>query len=116
MRKRNLTKLALTISACFLLSANINANKPESPKAQSVEVEQNLKTVRGFVVDEFGEPMVGVVVKAIGSQKNTVTNTEGKYTLEAFNSDVLKFSQIGVAEKEERVTSSRILNVTLTID
>ena len=120
--KGRIGKVAFAFSASLLLSLNISANKPESAKAEtsetkSIEISQEeLKSVRGFVVDEFGEPMVGVEVKAIGSKKNTITNTEGKYTLMAQESDILKFSQIGMTDKEEKITSSRIVNVSLIID
>lgn len=77
---------------------------------------KNLVKVRGFVVDEFGEPMVGVEIFAEGSSFKAISNTEGKYTVMAKKDDILKFSQFGVKTKKEKVTTSHILNISLAID
>lgn len=113
-------------SICFFLTTSLNAKEinevktsqeSETPTTEVVaETKQNLKKVKGFVVDEFGEPMVGVEVYAVGSEESAVTNAEGKYTVMALESDVLKFSQVGVADKEEKITSSRIVNVSMSIE
>lgn len=70
------------------------------------------KTVRGIVVDEFGEPMVGVIVMTNDSTKTT-TNTEGKYTIKVKLDSSLTFSFPGTKTKKEKVPSSMILNVSL---
>lgn len=75
-----------------------------------------LVKVRGFVVDEFGEPMVGVEVLAEGSDFKAITNTEGKYVVMAKEDDTLKFSQFGVQTKKEKITTSNILNISLSIE
>ena len=111
--------LTITFVVCFLSSTNLEAKNPKSEDTkvlESTERTELLKPVRGFVVDEFGEPMVGVIVNALGSLKSTITNTEGKYTLLANGNDILKFSQIGAVDKEEKITSSRIVNVELAVE
>lgn len=111
--------LTITFVVCFLSSTNLEAKNPKSEDTkvlESTEGTELLKPVRGFVVDEFGEPMVGVIVNALGSLKSTITNTEGKYTLLANGNDILKFSQIGAVDKEEKITSSRIVNVELAVE
>lgn len=101
----------------FAITANATEPKvADSKVVESVENSPALKVVRGFVVDEFGEPMVGVIVDALGSSKSTITNTEGKYSLLANKEDVLKFSQIGAVDKQEKITSSRIVNVALAVE
>lgn len=116
--KSILTKVLLVSTICLLVSLNINAKGPKTSNTEEVTTSNavTLKPVRGFVVDEFGEPMVGVLVDALGSAKSTITNTEGKYSLLANSNDVLKFSQIGSVSKEEKITSSRIVNVELAIE
>lgn len=92
-------------------------NEPELlALSTSTTVTVELVKVRGFVIDEFGEPMVGVEIYAEGSDFKAITNTEGKYTVMAKADDTLKFSQFGVKSKKEKVTSSKILNVSLTIE
>ena len=39
------------------------------------------QTVKGTVLDEAGEPMIGATVKAVGGQGGTVTDLDGNYVL-----------------------------------
>lgn len=41
------------------------------------------QTVKGTVLDENGEPMIGATVKAVGSQGGTVTDMDGHYVLKS---------------------------------
>ena len=38
-------------------------------------------TVKGTVLDENGEPLIGATVKAVGAQGGTITDLDGNYTL-----------------------------------
>lgn len=51
------------------------------------------QTVKGTVLDENGEPMIGATVKAVGSQGGTVTDMDGHYVLKVDK----KVKQIEVA-------------------
>ena len=51
------------------------------------------QTVKGTVLDEVGEPMIGATVKAVGGQGGTVTDLDGNYELKVDQ----KVKQIGVA-------------------
>ena len=51
------------------------------------------QTVKGTVLDENGEPMIGATVKAVGSQGGTVTDMDGNYVLKVDQ----KVKQIEVA-------------------
>lgn len=51
------------------------------------------QTVKGTVLDENGEPMIGATVKAVGSQGGTVTDMDGHYVLKVDQ----KVKQIEVA-------------------
>lgn len=120
--KSHILKVALLSILLVLVFQDVDAKEPKEKREKAIITESltcnsaALQPVRGFVVDEFGEPMVGVEVNALGSSKSTITNTEGKYHLLANNNDVLKFSQIGAIAKEEKITSSRIVNVELAIE
>lgn len=118
LRTNNILKFSFLVAICLFMFQNVEAKEPSKPTVKDADSQhtQIQKTVRGFVVDECGEPMVGVVVCALGSSKSTITNTEGKYSILANMQDVLKFSQIGAIAKEEKITSSRIVNVELAIE
>lgn len=116
-KKTDILKFSLLLAICLFMFQYTEAKEPNKPTIDEVDNHsQPLKPVRGFVVDECGEPMVGVVVCALGSSKSTITNTEGKYSLLANMQDVLKFSQIGAIAKEEKITTSRIVNIELAIE
>ena len=51
------------------------------------------QTVKGTVLDEVGEPMIGATVKAVGGQGGTVTDMDGNYELKVDQ----KVKQIEVA-------------------
>ena len=40
-------------------------------------------TVRGSVVDQNGEPVIGATVKAAGTRVGTVTNANGEFSFKA---------------------------------
>lgn len=74
------------------------------------------RTIRGEVTDELTEetlPGVNVVIK--GTTKGTVTDLNGRYTLQASDGDILLFSFVGMEPKEVEVeTGINIIDVQLT--
>ena len=42
---------------------------------------QNYHLLRGYVVDENAEPLVGVVIRVQNTNEGTVTNEKGQYEL-----------------------------------
>lgn len=71
----------------------------------------------GTVVDKSGEPLIGVNVSIKGTTTGTITDLDGKYTLEAPNSNaVVVFSYIGYKTEEIPVGSQTVINMTLQED
>jgi iron complex outermembrane receptor protein len=64
--------------------------------------------ISGLVTDEISEPLSGVSVVVKGTTTGTITNFDGKYSLEASNGDVLTFSYIGYDSQDVTVTGSTI--------
>ncbi|MDR6786062.1 TonB-linked SusC/RagA family outer membrane protein [Pedobacter africanus] len=61
--------------------------------------------VRGRVVDEKNEPMVGAVIKVKGTQISTSTNSKGEFLLKNVDENVmLVISFLGYEQKEIRAT------------
>ena len=42
---------------------------------------QNAKTVKGQVVDEFGEPLIGASIRIVGTRLGTVADPDGNFEL-----------------------------------
>ena len=73
-------------------------------------------TVSGRVTDQSGEPLIGVTIKAENGGKtvqNTITDMDGKYTVNASTSSKLVFSYVGFQTATETVNGRSVINVTL---
>jgi TonB-dependent SusC/RagA subfamily outer membrane receptor len=80
-------------------------------------VSQNKKTVSGIVKDENGEPIIGANVIEKGTANGTVTDMDGKYTLEVSSSTVvLQLSYIGYLTKEVITTNKSNITIVLKED
>lgn len=72
-------------------------------------------TVTGTVTDENDQPLIGANVSIEKSRKGTVTNEQGKYSIEAMQGDIIRFSYIGY--KTQKVKANRkIIDVKLYPD
>lgn len=56
--------------------------------------------VTGVVKNEKGEPLIGVTVVEVGTNKGTVTDAEGHYVLDVDNKARLKFTYLGHEPRE----------------
>lgn len=72
-------------------------------------------TVKGKVLDELGEPIIGTNVVEKGSTNGTVTDVDGNYTLTLndLSKAVLQFSFIGYNTTEEAVKGRKTIDVRL---
>ncbi len=72
-------------------------------------------TVKGKVLDEFGEGIIGANVVEKGTTNGTITDMDGNYTLSVANSQraILQFSFIGYNTKEETINGRNTIDVTL---
>lgn len=72
-------------------------------------------TVKGKVLDELGEPIIGTNVVEKGSTNGTITDVDGNYTLTLndLSKAVLQFSFIGYNSIEEAVKGRKVVDVKL---
>jgi iron complex outermembrane receptor protein len=71
--------------------------------------------VKGKVIDELGEPIIGANIIEKGAVNGTITDLDGNYSLTISNAQraVLQFSYVGYNTKEEAVGGRSAINVTL---
>ena len=75
------------------------------------------RTITGTVVEaETQTPLPGVSVVVQGTTKGTMTNAEGKFSLDVTDGQILQFSFIGYASKELTVGKSNTIDVQLQTD
>lgn len=89
------------------LSYEINKNiiaihKKEADKQDTKRTMQSgrSKVVKGTVLDERGEPIIGATVKVKGSKTATVTDLDGNFSLEVPEGSQLVVSYLGYADRE----------------
>ncbi len=81
---------------------------------QSLNAQQ---TVKGTILDEKGNPIIAVNVILKGSGTGTVSDLDGKYSIQVPNENaVLEFSFIGYKSKSESVGNRSTIDVTLEED
>lgn len=90
----------LSLFVMLLLAGGLSA------RAQQIKV-------TGSVTDPGGEPLIGVSVRVDNAGTGTVTDFDGKYTIEAKPKSVLTFSYIGYENHKESVNGRYSINVTL---
>ena len=103
--------LSLSALLCVPLQVRAERNAEKAMSAQSV---QQSRTVKGNVVDETGEPMIGVTIKVKGGKSATVTDLDGNFTIAAAPADMLEISYIGY--KTQTVKAGNAINLKLQPD
>lgn len=102
IHKRTLVTLFLLISTCAFTVAGALTHRIR----QSAEA-------KGKVTDFYGKPLVDVTVQNKTTQKSTITNIDGSYTIDASKGDVLVWSLKGFASKELVIADKLQLDVIL---
>ena len=73
-------------------------------------------TVTGKVVDDAGEPLIGVSIQVKGTSKGATTDVNGIYTLNIASGSTLVFSYIGMKTIQRKVTKGGKLDITMEND
>jgi len=74
------------------------------------------QSVSGRVTDESGLPLPGATVLVKGTTLGTVTDLDGKFTLEVGEADILQISYVGYMSKAVAINGQSIFEVQLEPD
>lgn len=74
-------KSGLGLALCFLM-VGAGVTPPIHASNANVSISQQAKKVTGTVTDAKGEPLLGVNVVVKGTTNGTITDLDGKYSLE----------------------------------
>lgn len=77
------------------------------------KAEVNLMTVKGKVVDEKGNPLIGATVVISGTTQGVATDVDGKFSLAVRPNDVLVFSFIGYKDESVLVKGKSNISVRM---
>ena len=72
--------------------------------------------VKGTVNDEAGEPVIGATVKVQGTQKGSITDFDGKFSIEAGANATLEISYVGYVTQKVKVAGRNDISVVLKED
>ena len=99
------------------LSFNRDNNTITVGKSSNIKTNKKTETIQGKVVDQAGEPLIGVNVSLEGSDKGVITDVNGNYILAGVPEDgVLLFSYIGYETLKLKADSRRLSEVVLHED
>ena len=76
---------------------------------------QQTASVKGVVVDQTGEAIIGATIKVKGSQKGAISDYDGNFTIDAQRGDELEISYIGYKTQVIKVAGQHV-KVTLLED
>lgn len=98
----------------IILSNKSTSVKSTSDASTSVKASQLIK---GQVLDEEGEPLIGVTVKTKNGKGIAVTDLNGDFSIEANPGEKLYFTYVGFAPKEESASTSMMkVQMSSTVD
>jgi TonB-linked SusC/RagA family outer membrane protein len=109
--KINQTSYAISVNKESLEKKNKTEEIPEQPAE-----EKNQLQVSGTVFDETKSPIPGANILVKETTFGTVTDANGRYTIDVSANDVLVFSFIGYKTQEVRVGGQTTIDVALELD
>lgn len=111
-KKWNLAVGVACLMAGSLSGVPLFASAPEMT-THSREGEQVRLMVKGVVVDADDLPLIGVTVREKGVAGGTITDVDGKFSLNVPKGAILQFSYVGMKTTEVVATQERELRVVL---
>ncbi|WP_321436099.1 SusC/RagA family TonB-linked outer membrane protein [uncultured Bacteroides sp.] len=113
--KRNFCLLFVFFAALGLFVSSL-ANAAGNSEVQAYQNVQQTKKISGTVVDSKGEPVIGASILVKGTNKGTITDVDGKFSLNASQGAILVVSYVGYTKKEVAVKASAVYDIVLSED
>ena len=115
INKRLLLVGSLLIVSPYLLLAEA----PKSPRGGEFSQVQSVKqdkTVKGKILDEKGEILIGVTVKVAGTPDGTITDFEGNFSLKVAENATLEISYVGYKTQKISIANQTDFVITMEPD
>lgn len=111
-----LNELCRTADLAYSINGKqvVITNKKIAKKAANAVSDGKSRTVTGHVTDQSGEALIGATIKVKGSNKGTISDMDGNYTIECPNGSVLEISYVGFDTQEIKVANNSKFDITLT--
>jgi TonB-linked SusC/RagA family outer membrane protein len=99
MKKFFLKYTLLSILCLGALTGSHSLSATDYNYAESLSSDNFLRTITGKVVDADGEALIGVNVLVQGTNRGTITDIDGNFTIDAEPGEVLVVSYIGFSDQ-----------------
>ena len=90
-----ITSKVMLVSTILLTPTTMMASKIQGGIQTPLSVVQQSNSINGTIVDELGEPMIGVTIKKKGSGVGAITDLDGKFSVNVPVGTVLEISYTG---------------------
>lgn len=104
--------LVIASALCMMSLVSVQQLYADVPVVQEVK---QAKTIKGKVVDNSGEPVIGANVTVKGTTNGTITDFDGNFTLNNANG-TLVVSFIGYSTQEVKIGNQTSFNIVLKED
>ena len=94
-RETNRLKMAIAASIMLWCMAPQQAVADTYEKHEVASIQQQKVKANGTVVDQTGEPLIGVSVKVKDAPNGTITNLDGKFSIDVAKGATLEISYVG---------------------
>ena len=94
-RETNRLKMAIAASIMLWCMAPQQAFADTYEKHEVASIQQQKVKANGTVVDQTGEPLIGVSVKVKDAPNGTITNLDGKFSIDVAKGATLEISYVG---------------------
>ena len=110
-------KTIITVSFLIVSVFKVNAaTSPDSSKKSEIvnKMSEADITIKGVVLDELGQPMIGVNIAQKGSAKGTTTDFDGSFTITVSSNTVaLVVSYVGYETKEVEIAGKTNISISM---
>ncbi|WP_109831586.1 SusC/RagA family TonB-linked outer membrane protein [Reichenbachiella versicolor] len=107
-----LNSISKQVNVSFKLINNTISVKKEL----SIRTSQT-KKISGIIVDaDTGDELIGATVKVKGTNRGTITDIEGKYSVEVTALDTLEVAYVGYKSVEENISKRSIVDIKMESD
>ncbi len=107
-------KKAALVGALLLACGTVGSNYASAAPAPQSVAESATAIVKGTVVDDKGEPVIGASISEIGTTRGTTTDVNGQFSLRAGRGAKLQVSYIGY--KTQTLRASDGMKIALEQD
>lgn len=85
----------------------------KSGSNNEVAAVQQTTPIKGTVIDETGEPLIGATIKVAGTQTATLTDIDGKFTINAPQGSTIEVSYVSYESARVKISGNSPLNIML---